>query len=152
MIIKKAEFSDMNEILLLQKLAYESEAKLYNDFNIPPLIQTLKEIEEEFKNHIFLKSMENGKIVGSVRAVLIDSKTCYIGRLNVHPDFQNQGIGTNLMREIENIFKECERFELITGHRSIKNIKLYEKLGYKIFKTEKLTENLNLVYLEKIKL
>ena len=152
MIIKRAEFLDRKEILSLQKLAYESEAKLYNDFNIPPLIQTLKEIEEEFENHIFLKSMENGKIVGSVRAVLIDSKTCYIGRLNVHPDFQNQGIGTNLMREIENIFKECERFELITGHRSIKNIKLYEKLGYKIFKTEKLTENLNLVYLEKIKL
>ena len=49
MIIKKAEFSDLEEILQLQKLTYKSEAELYNDFNIPPLVQTLKEVEEEFK-------------------------------------------------------------------------------------------------------
>ena len=54
------------------------------------------------------------------------------------------------MGEIEDVFKECNRFELITGHKSRKNIGLYQKLGYKKFKTEKLTENLNLVYLEKI--
>lgn len=96
--------------------------------------------------------VEDKKIIGSVRAVLIDPKTCYIGRLNVNPDFQNQGIGTKLMKEIEHIFKEYERFELITGHKSSKNIRLYEKLSYKIFKTEKLTENLSLVYLKKINL
>ncbi|MGB9978961.1 GNAT family N-acetyltransferase [Methanobacterium sp.] len=150
MIIKKAEFSDMEEILLLQKLAYKSEAELYNDFNIPPLVQTLEEVEEEFENHVFLKVIANRKIIGSIRALLIDPKTCYIGKLIVHPDFQNQGIGTKLMKEIENIFKECERFELITGHKSQKNLRLYKKLGYKKFKTEKLTENLNLVYLKKI--
>jgi len=152
MITKKAEFSDLEEILQLQKLAYKSEAELYNDFNIPPLVQTLKEVEEEFENHVFLKVVENEKIIGSVRALLIELKTCYIGKLIVHPDFQNQGIGTNLMMEIENIFNGCERFELITGHKSTKNLKLYEKLGYKEFKTEKLTENLNLAYLEKINL
>lgn len=82
----------------------------------------------------------------------MDSETCYIGRLIVHPDFQNQGIGTKLMKEIENKFSYCKKFELITGHKSEKNIKLYEKLNYNIYKMEKLTENLNLVYLEKINL
>ncbi len=149
MIIKKAEVSDAEEILSLQKLAYKSEAELYNDFNIPPLVQTLEEINKEFKTHIFLKVIENKEIFGSVRALQINDETCYIGRLIVHPDFQNQGIGTELMKEIEDNFNECQRFELITGHKSHKNIKLYEKLGYTKFKTEKLTENLNLVYLEK---
>ena len=152
MIIKKAEFSDLEEILLLQKLTYKSEAELYNDFSIPPLVQTLKEVEEEFESHVFLKVVENKKIIGSVRALLIDPKTCYIGKLIVHPEFQNQGVGTNLMREIEGIFKDCEKYKLITGHKSEKNLKLYQKLGYKYFKTEKLTENLNLVYLEKLNL
>lgn len=150
MIIKKAEFSDMEEILQLQKLAYKSEAELYNDFNIPPLLQTLKEIEEEFETHVFLKVVKKGNIIGSVRASNIDSETCYIGKLMVHPNFQNQGIGTKLMQTIEAIFKECRRFELMTGHNSEKNLKLYEKFNYKIFKTEQLTENLSLVYLEKI--
>jgi len=122
MIIKKAEFSDLEEILLLQKLAYKSEAELYDDFSILPLVQTLKEVEEEFENHVFLKVVENEKIIGSVRALLINSKTCYIGKLIVHPEFQNQGIGTNLMREIESIFKDCQKFELITGHKSRQKI------------------------------
>ena len=150
MIIKRAESEDMKEILSIQKKAYISEAKIYNDYTISPLVQTEDEIKEEFKNHVFLKAITQNKIVGSVRAPILNSKTCYIERLIVHPDFQNKGIGTQLMNKIEEIFSDCEKFELITGHNSKKNIYIYEKRGYEIFKTEKLTDNLNLVYLEKI--
>lgn len=38
----------------------------------------------------------------------------------------------------------------MTGHLSKKNVKLYENLGYNIFKAEELTPDLNLVYFEKI--
>ncbi|MDE2590279.1 MAG: GNAT family N-acetyltransferase, partial [Patescibacteria group bacterium] len=89
-------------------------------------------------------------IIGSVRA-FVQGNTCYIGRLAVHPDFQNQGIGSQLVNEIENTFKTCTRFELFTGHKSEKNIRLYQKLGYETFKTEKITEQIILVYLEKIR-
>ncbi len=41
MEIERAIISDAEEILSLQKLAYRSEAEIYNDFNIPPLVQTL---------------------------------------------------------------------------------------------------------------
>lgn len=150
MIIKRAELYDLKEILELQKIAYKSEAEIYNDIAIPPLIQTLEEINDEFTSNVFLKAIEKEKIIGSVRGTLINSKTCYIGRLIVHPDFQNQGIGTKLMEKIEKIFNECERFELMTGHKSAKNIKLYKKLNYNKYNVEKLTENLNLVYLEKL--
>ncbi len=37
--------------------------------------------------------------MGSVRA-FVKEETCYIRRLVVHPDFQNQGTGTRLMDEI----------------------------------------------------
>jgi ribosomal protein S18 acetylase RimI-like enzyme len=150
MRIERAEKRDLKNILSLQKIAYLSEAKIYNDYTIPPLVQTLNEIKEEFENHVFIKAVAENKIIGSVRAQMINSKTCYIGRLIVHPDFQNQGIGTQLMEKIEEIFNECEKFELLTGHRSEKNRHIYEKRGYGVFKTEELTENLNLVYLEKI--
>ena len=48
MIIKRATIADAEEILSLQKLVYESEAEIYNDFTIPPLTQTLEEIKAEF--------------------------------------------------------------------------------------------------------
>lgn len=150
MVIEKATILDGEEILSLQKLAYRSEAEIYDDFSIPPLLQTLEEVRKDFENQVFLKTVLNGKIVGSVRA-FVKEGTCYIGRLIVHPDFQNQGIGTGLMRGIEETFKEARGFELFTGHKSEKNLHLYEKLGYRVFKTVKVNERLTIVFLEKNK-
>jgi ribosomal protein S18 acetylase RimI-like enzyme len=148
MEIERAIISDAEEILSLQKLAYRSEAEIYNDFNIPPLVQTLESIEKDFENQYFLKAVMDGKIIGSVRAYTKEG-TCYIGRLIVHPDFQNRGIGTDLMNEIERIFNTCRRFELFTGDKSERNLYLYQKLGYKIFKKAKITDQTMVVYLEK---
>jgi ribosomal protein S18 acetylase RimI-like enzyme len=148
MEIERAMISDAEEILSLQKLAYRSEAEIYNDFNIPPLVQTLESIEKDFENQYFLKAVMDGKIIGSVRAYTKEG-TCYIGRLIVHPDFQNRGIGTDLMNEIERIFNTCRRFELFTGDKSERNLYFYQKLGYKIFKKAKITDQTMIVYLEK---
>lgn len=148
MIIENALISDLEEILALQKLAYLSEAEICNDFSIPPLLQTIEDIKSEYAYKTFLKAVDSGKIIGSVRANLQDG-TCYIGKLIVHPDFQNRGIGTALMNSIENCFKGCKRYDLFTGKKSVKNIYLYNKLGYRIFKEEKISEKLTLVSLEK---
>lgn len=86
MIIIQAGVEEAGEILRLQKLAYQSEARIYNDYTIPPLVQTDEEIEAAFHSHVFLKAVANsGEIAGSVR-VCLDHGTCKIGRLIVHPD------------------------------------------------------------------
>lgn len=105
MIIKRAKSKDAKEILDLQKLAYESEAEIYNDYTIPPLTQTLKDIRTDFESQVFLKASVDRRIIGSVRA-RTRQETCLIGRLIVHPDFQNHGIGTKLMTEIERYFSK----------------------------------------------
>jgi len=149
MKIEKAKKKDLEEILELQKLAFRSQAEIYNDFSITPLIQTLDEIKRDFLKQTYLKAMINGKIIGSVRGYL-ENGTCYIGRLIVRPDLQNRGIGTKLMNEIETIFNQAQRFEIFTGFKDEKNLCLYEKLGYKQFKSEQVNRNLVMVYLEKI--
>lgn len=150
MNITQADINDAEEILKLQKIAYQSEAKLYNDYTIPPLIQTLEEISEQFSNYTFLKAIQDGNIIGSVRAY-VENSTCYIGRLIVQPDAQGRGIGTELMYEIERVFSECKRYELFTGDKSEKNIRFYERLGYQIFETERVSDKLTLVFMEKDK-
>ena len=150
MTIEQAEVADAGEILRLQKLAYQSEARIYNDYTIPPLVQTAAEIEADFHSHVFLKAIgDSGKITGSVR-ISLDQGTCKIGRLIVHPECQNRGIGTRLLKEIERRFEYAERFELFTGHKSERNLHLYRKLGYRIFRRSKTSESLTLVYLEKL--
>lgn len=149
MEIEKAIISDLGEILALQKLSFRSEAELYNNFNIPPMVQTLEETHDDFKHQIILKATENGTIIGSVRAVEKDG-TCYLARLMVHPEFQNLGIGRKLLLEVEKIFDTCKRFELYTGYKSEKNISLYKKIGYQIFKNKAIDEKAYLIYMEKL--
>lgn len=98
--IQNATISDAVQILALQKIAYQSEAELYQDWTIPPLTQTLSQLEQEFENHLILMAILNEKIVGSVRAY-IHQNILYIGRLMVHPQFQKQGIGSQLLTAIE---------------------------------------------------
>ena len=52
--IIQAVSEEAEELLLLQKLAYQSEAELHNNYNIPPLKQTVGEIIDQFSTHIFL--------------------------------------------------------------------------------------------------
>ncbi len=149
MIIKRAGKNELQEILDLQYLAYQSEAKLFNNSNIPPLRQTLAEVESEYEKGIVLKALdENNTIIGSVRAYY-ENGTVYIGKLMVHPQKQGQGIGTQLLVAMENEYPN-QRYELFTSTKSKKNIELYEKSGYKIFSEKQITDELTFVYLEKL--
>ena len=148
--ILKANQNDLETILELQKDCYMTEAAIYNDYNIPPLKQDLESLKNEFKNTTILKSLINGQIVGSVRG-FVDNETFYIGKLIVKKEFQNKGIGRLLLDSIELTFKDCTRFELFTGFKSQKNLYLYNKLGYKEFKRQRIHDNLTMIYLEKKK-
>lgn len=148
MNIEKAEREDLQDILDLQYLAYQSEARIFNNMDIPPLKQTLEDVQNEYEKGVFLKALdEKGKIIGSVRGYLEDG-TVYIGKLMVHPQDQGKGIGTKLLLSIEREFPGY-RYELFTSTKSKRNIELYEKLGYKVFSEKNITEELRFVYLEK---
>lgn len=148
--IRDASVGDAAEILAIQKIAFHGQAVLYNDFALPPLVQTLEELIQDFKTHAFLKALYNGKIVGSVRG-RGEGDTCFISRLVVHPDHQNKGIGQKLMHAIESKFSNARRYELFTGQKSEKNLALYRKLGYSKYKEMAQSDNVVLICMEKRK-
>ena len=49
MKVEIANVDNLNEILELQVRAYQSEAEIYNDYSIEPLIETPLELQEQFK-------------------------------------------------------------------------------------------------------
>ncbi len=149
MKISKAGISDAEMILGIQQLAYRDEAKLHNDFKIPPLTQTVKSLKSEFNTHVFLKAEVDSMIVGSVRGVK-KNDVCYLGRLMVLPRYQGKGIGAALLQEIEKHYTDVKRFELFTGSSSVENIHFYKKLGYQEFKLEPLNDEVTFVYMEKL--
>ena len=148
MEIVKAERSDLEMILKLQYLAFQSEARIWQDYKIKPLYQTLAEIGEEYEKGPVLNAvLDDGTLVGSVRGY-VEEGTLYILKLIVHPDFQGQGIGTALVHAIEALHPGL-RYELYTSCRSQRNLHLYEKLGYKRYSEEVLSPIFTFIHLEK---
>jgi ribosomal protein S18 acetylase RimI-like enzyme len=146
--ILKANINDCEEIMELQQLAYQSEAKIYNDWSLPALTQTVDSLLQEVERDIVLKAVMNKKIIGSVRAKLIE-RVCKIGRLIVDPDFQGQGIGSSLLKNIESCYSNISTYELFTGSKSEANIRLYQRHGYTISHTQMLSKTISLVFLIK---
>jgi ech hydrogenase subunit C len=147
--IGRATALDAPEILALQKIVYQNEAEMYDDWTLSPLKQTLEEMRRDFDSRVFIKAVVGGKIVGSVRGYMVEGGTAHVTRLIVHPYFWKRGIGTRLVREIESCFPEARRFETFMGDRSRHTMEPYQRLGYAQFKQEKVTEHRGRVYLER---
>jgi ribosomal protein S18 acetylase RimI-like enzyme len=141
--------ADAGELLTLQRAAYVTEAQVYGDPFIAPLSQTLAELERELRDCIALKAVLAGRMVGSVRA-RVEGVTAHAGRLMVAPDVQRQGIGTRLLRALEDALRErVERIELFTGEGNPGNLRLYQALGYSERRRERAGPRLTLIYLDK---
>ena len=146
--IRSAERADAESILNLQKLAYQSEAMLYNDWSLPPLTQSLESLLQEFSKATVLKAMLGSRIVGSVRAES-SGNVCTIGRLVVHPDLQRKGLGSRLLSTIEAQFPTVASYKLFTGSKSAGNIRLYQRHGYHVIGYQPLSAALALTHMEK---
>lgn len=148
--LEMAMEQDFERILALQKSAFQDQAMIYNDFDLPPLTQTLEELKAEAGSKTIYKLVENGEIIASVRCFIKDG-ALYIEKLAVHPDFQNRGIGTSMLREIEEKYShQVSMFKLFTGEKSERNLHLYKKAGYREVKRKPSQgHNFNLIFMEK---
>ena len=144
---------DAERILKLQYLCYQSEAELYGDWAIEPLTQSLDSLRTELKERHVLVARLGDEVVGSVRGWVDTDGVGRIGRLCVHPRMQRHGLGTRLVNRMEQRLAEGERpvtaYRLFTGHRSLGNLRPYERLGYHRTEVEEVSNKLSFIAMEK---
>ena len=146
--IRQATNEDINKLLEIQKIAFIVQAKIYDAYDIPPMIETSAEINLNSSNLIVLVAVIENEIAGSIR-VVIGNNDAEIKRLSVAEKFQKMGIGTKLIKEAEKLCNNLSRVWLFTGGQSKSNIDLYKKLGFIPFKEEHWKDNFTLIYMEK---
>ncbi|MDJ1132303.1 GNAT family N-acetyltransferase [Streptomyces iconiensis] len=138
--ISAANEHDAEQILKLQYLCFQSEAELYGDYRIDPLVQTLDDFRAQLTRGCVVVARLGEEIVGSVRGSVDEDGTAAIGRLCVHPRLQGHGLGGRLLTAVEaRLATEfgAKRYRLVTGNRSEGNLRLYRRSGYAPVGTER---------------
>jgi len=146
--VRRATADDAAAVAALVRDAFETEVAAYGP-DLPPLRETAEIVKGGLERGVVLVAERDGQIVGSVRGELRDDGTCLVGRLVVLPEVRRLGVARMLAVELERLFPTARRFELFTGHLSVGALALYESLGYRRFREERVSTTTVLVYLEK---
>lgn len=123
--------ADAGEVLTIQRAAFVSEALLYGTADMPPLTQTLEELEAELTDADGWVARMGPRLVGAIRSREAGG-VLLIGRIAIAPDQQGRGIGTKLLGAVEahGRAQGATTAELFTGSLSAANLRLYEREGY----------------------
>ncbi|MEG3629501.1 GNAT family N-acetyltransferase [Streptomyces poriticola] len=150
--ISAAADQDAEQIFRLQYLCFQSEAALYGNYRIDPLVQTLDSVREEVAEDCVFVARLGEEVVGSVRGRVTEDGAAAIGKLCVHPRLQGHGIGARLLRAAESALADergATRFRLHTGHRSESGLRLYRRVGYETVGTARGADGVPMIVLEK---
>lgn len=117
------------EVLTVQRAAYLHEARRYDEWDLPPLVETVEQIRRHVESgQPALGAFHGHRLVGSVRGN-VDGHRMEIARLAVAPDMQGNGIGRALLAAIEPPATVTVLW-LFTGAQSDENLRLYESAGF----------------------
>lgn len=135
-MIKKLHRDDsatLEQMLRVQKAAYEVEAQLIGTRNIPPLNETLEELAVVCDENFFGFVMD-GELMGFV-ATMEESPHLRISRLVVDPKFFRNGIGKALVLFVQNHRVPGQKIIVSTGVANLPGRNLYEKFGFERVRT-----------------
>ena len=78
----------------------------------------------------YYKILDEYKIIGGFIVFDKGKNHFELGRIFIHPDYQNQGIGAQAIKFIENEFPKAKRWTLGTPRWNKRTQHFYEKMSY----------------------
>lgn len=148
--IEKITISDKtiaSEVLKLQILAYNVEAKLINYYDLPPLNETITDLMAS--KELFLAYKIDNKIYGILSFEVLKD-TIDICKLFVNPKYLNIGIGSKLLKTLETEYSDIKRFIVQTGLKNTFAINFYKKHEFSLLEVVKINKDLEIVKFEKV--
>ncbi len=114
-------------VLEIQRAAYAVEARLVGYDAIPPLHETLVELQSQ---PLTFLGVSCDHVLAGVLGYRRDGDTVEIDRLAVDPSFFRRGLATKLLRELFVRERDATRFTVSTGVGNQPAVSLYERFGF----------------------
>ena len=116
----------INDVVSFEEIFPLYEAVGWTNYTTNPTM-----LKNALEHSLFLISArdEEGKLIGFLRAVGDGYSILYIQDIIVLPEYQRQGIGTQLLRQTLEHFKEVYQI-ILTTDSELKTIAFYEANGF----------------------
>ncbi|WP_216827629.1 GNAT family N-acetyltransferase [Alkalihalobacterium elongatum] len=148
-MIKKLDITDPTmaaEINVLQKNAYKVEANIIGYFDLPPLNETVQELQQ--CGEVFLGYVIEEKVVGAI-SYKMSIEILDIHRLMVHPHHFRKGIAQALLTYLEEYEPSIHEWIVSTGTSNTPAILLYKRNGFQVLNEVKVNEKLSITNFKK---
>ncbi|RIJ64536.1 GNAT family N-acetyltransferase [Rummeliibacillus sp. POC4] len=148
-MIKKINIKNLESaerVLSVQFPSYRIEAALLDNYEIPPLkdtVASLHNCDETFFGY-FIDEELCGVISVKLEEDIVD-----IHRLFVHPNHLRKGIAKKLLYFLQEEFHDAKKMIVTTGSKNSPAIEFYQKNGFTMLKELTVEENLSLTLFEK---
>lgn len=143
--IEKATILDAEDLTEIMKRTFDEEAKqwLYGqddviDYNIqPPGYSSVEMMKYSIEELDSFKVIMDKEIIGGIIVTVSGKSYGRIDRIFIDPVYQGKGIGSHVIKLMEEEYPNIRIWDLETSSRQINNHHFYKKMGYEIiFKSE----------------
>jgi ribosomal protein S18 acetylase RimI-like enzyme len=133
-------------VLELQRVSCQIEADLIGSSMIPPLRETLEELQS--CGEIFHGWFEDDRLLGFISHKL-EENVLDIHRVAVHPDGFRRGIARQLLEFVLNLERGATQAIVQTGSLNLPACKLYLSFGFEILERKEVAPGLELTLFSK---
>lgn len=143
--IEKATILDAEKLTEIMIRTFDEEEKRWLcgqgdviDYNIqPPGYSSVEMMRYSIEELDSFKVIVDDKIIGGIIVTISGKSYGRVDRIFVDPDYQGKGIGSHVIKLIEEEYQSIKIWDLETSSRQINNHHFYKKMGYEIiFKSE----------------
>jgi ribosomal protein S18 acetylase RimI-like enzyme len=147
--LKQASEDDAPSIIEMRNQSFSSDFIQFGEcpgYHIP-----LEQMRMTLQRAAVYGIFAEGRMVGDISVHRPDSEGCYwIGCLEIIPEYQNRGIGTQVLRNIFELYPNARKWQLETPVQNLRNCCFYEKLGFRGIQEKICSDKLTLRLYEKV--
>ncbi|KPB06167.1 GNAT family N-acetyltransferase [Bacillus sp. CHD6a] len=142
----QARLDDAEQLTGIMKVTFNEEALRWLgtvdspivDYNIqPPGYDSVYSTSYMIEELTYYKIMLEDQLVGGVILTMTGKRFGRIDRIFIHPAYQGQGLGSEVIRLVEKAYPSVTTWDLETSPRQKGNLHFYEKMGFeRTFETE----------------
>lgn len=140
--IQRTNINEAEVLLDIQREAFKEDLEKYQDYDTSPATESIEKLIRKINNSFHYTVFLDNTIIGGIEVRKLSETQFYLNRIYLSPTYHNQGIGTKLMKFVENEFSQALEWTLSTPYMNYRNHYFYENFGYKKISEHTITEKL----------